>query len=251
MATTGSGVARALQAQQDKCATCPPLRTCAVAETRADLLRRQLADEIITGQLGPGTRLDERELAARFGASRTPVREALRQLAAIGLAELRPHRGVIVARPDDRHLAETFELMADLESLCTRYAATRMSPAERRALEACHLSSGELVRRGDRERYAAHNINFHGLVYRGSHNRTLEEMAQAVRRRLAPYRHGQFAVLGRLTLSFAEHDRVVSAIVRGDAAAAAAAMHAHVATVSVASADYVAGRGAGSAEAAS
>jgi DNA-binding GntR family transcriptional regulator len=228
----------------------PPLRTRAAAETRSDAPRRQLADEIITGRLRPGERLDERELAARFGLSRTPVREALRQLAAIGLAELRPHRGVIVARPDDTHLAETFEFMADLESLCTRYAAARMTAIERRALEACHLASGELVRRGDRERYAAHNIELHGLVYRGSHNRALEETAQAVRRRLAPYRHGQFAVLGRLALSFAEHDRVVNAIVRGDATAAAAAMHAHVATVSVASADYVAGRATPTAEAA-
>ena len=222
-----------------------------MAETRADLLRRQLADHIITGQLRPGERLEERELAARFGSSRTPVREALRQLAAIGLAELRPRRGVIVARPDVDHLAMTFELMADLESLCTRYAATRMSAAERRAPEGCHLSSGEVVRRGDRERYSAHNIELHELVYRGSHNRALEETAQSVRRRLAPYRRGQFAVLGRLALSFAEHDRVVSNIVRGDAVAAAAAMHAHVATVGVASADYVAGRAAPSAKAAS
>jgi DNA-binding GntR family transcriptional regulator len=223
----------------------------AMAETRAGLLRRRLADEIITGRLAPGERLDERELAARFGASRTPVREALRQLAAIGLAELRPHRGVIVARPNDDHLAETFELMADLESLCTRYAATRMSAPERRALEACHLSSGEFVRRGDRERYAARNIELHGLVYRGSHNRALEDTAQTIRRRLAPYRRGQFAVLGRLALSFAEHERVVCAIVRGDAASASAAMHAHVSTVGVASADYVAGRAEAVTEAAS
>jgi DNA-binding GntR family transcriptional regulator len=220
------------------------------AETRADPLRRQLADDIITGKLRPGARLDERELAARFGLSRTPVREALRQLAAIGLAELRPHRGVIVARPDEEHLAQTFELMADLESLCARYAATRMSAAERRALEACHLSSGELVRRGDREAYAAHNAAFHERIYRMSHNRALAEMAQAVRRRLAPYRRGQFAVLGRLALSFAEHERVVRAIARGEAAAAAAAMHAHVATVSIASADYVAGRAESAGEAA-
>jgi len=209
------------------------------------MLRRQLADEIITGRLRPGERLDEREVAARFDLSRTPVREALRQLAAIGLAELRPHRGVIVARPEVDQLADTFELMADLESLCTHHAAIRMSAAERRALEACHLSSGELVRRGDRESYATHNTAFHELIYRGAHNSALEETAQSVRRRLAPYRRGQFAVLGRLALSFAEHDRVVSTIVRGEAAAAAAAMHAHVATVGVASAEYVAGHALG------
>jgi DNA-binding GntR family transcriptional regulator len=213
-----------------------------VRETQADILRRRLADQIITGQRRPGNRLDEREIAGSSGLSRTPVREALRQLAAIGLAERRPHRGVIVARPSDDYLAETFELMADVESLCARYAATRMSAAERRALESHHLASGEFVRLGDRERYAAHNTEFHEFVYRGSHNRALEETAHAVRRRLAPYRRGQFAMLGRLVLSFAEHDRVVGAIVRGEATAAAEAMRSHVSTVGVASADYVAGR---------
>lgn len=220
------------------------------SETRADHARQLLADEIITGKLTPGARLDECDIAARLGLSRTPVREALRRLAAIGLAELRPHRGVFVAQPDSEHLAETFEFMADLESLCARHAATRMSAVERRLLEAHHLSSGELVRRGDREGYATYNAEFHELIYRFSHNRSLEETAQAIRRRLAPYRRGQFAVLGRLALSFTEHERVVNAIIRGEAAAAGAAMHAHVAVVSAASADYIAGRVSGSAEAA-
>jgi len=217
----------------------------ASAETRADRARQHLADEIITGKLTPGARLDECDIAQRLGLSRTPVREALRRLAAIGLAELRPHRGVFVAQPDSDHLAETFEFMTDLESLCARYAAARMSAAERRQLEAYHLSLGEWVRRGDAESYATRNAEFHELIYRFSHNRALEDTAQTTRRRLAPYRRGQFAVLGRLALSFTEHDRVVNAIVRGEADAAAAAMRAHVAIVSVASADYVAGRVAG------
>ncbi len=210
-----------------------------MVETRANALRRQLADEIITGRLQPGDRLDERAIAERLGASRTPVREALRQLAAIGLAELRPHRGVIVARPDNDHLAETFELMAELESMCARFAAQRMTAAERRALETQHLASGELVRTGDRARYASHNTALHETIYGGSHNRALAETAQSLRRRLAPYRRGQFEVLGRLSMSFAEHDRVVNAIVRGDAQAAAQTMREHVATVGVASAEYV------------
>jgi DNA-binding GntR family transcriptional regulator len=125
-----------------------------------------------------------------------------------------------------------------------------MSAAERRQLEEHHRSSGELVRLGDRESYATHNAQFHESIYRLSHNRSLEETAQAIRHRLAPYRRGQFAVLGRLALSFAEHERVVNAITRGDAPAAAAAMHAHVAIVSVSSADYIAGRIAGIVEAA-
>ena len=215
------------------------------AATLADRARQCLADEIITGRLKPGERLDECDIATRLGLSRTPVREALRRLAAIGLAELRPHRGVFVAEPDHTQLAETFEFMADLESLCARYAAARISASERRQLEACHLSAAELVRRGDRESYATHNTEFHAMIYRFSHNRSVEDTAHAIRRRLAPYRRGQFAVLGRLALSFTEHERVVSAIVRGEAEAAAAAMRAHVTIVSAASADYVAGRVAG------
>jgi DNA-binding GntR family transcriptional regulator len=220
-----------------------------MAETRADMLRRQLADEIITGHLRPGERLDERAIAERSGLSRTPVREALRQLAAIGLAELRPHRGVIVAMPDRDQLVEAFELMAELEALCARHAAHRMTGVERRTLESQHLASVEMVRRGDRENYAIHNTGLHGLVYRGSHNRALEEMALSVRRRLEPYRRGQFQVLGRLALSFAEHDRVIGAIVRGEAEAAARAMHEHVATVRVASDAYVTGNTTGRSDA--
>ena len=220
-------------------------------ETRADTLCRQLADQIITGQRLPGDRLDERDIARVSGLSRTPVREALRQLAAIGLAERRPHRGVIVASPTDTYLSETFELMADVESLCARYAAVRMSAGERRELERHHLASRELMRAGDRDAYAGHNTVFHELIYRGSHNRALDETAHTVRRRLAPYRRGQFAVLGRLLLSFAEHDRVVGAIIRGEAAAAAAEMRKHVAIVGAASADYVAGRVTSATEAAS
>ena len=219
-------------------------------ETRADFLRRQLADQIITGQRRPGDRLDERDIARAFGLSRTPVREALRQLAAIGLAERRPHRGVIVACPSDAYLTETFELMADVESLCARYAAMRMSAVERRELEQHHFASRKLVRGGDRDGYAGHNTVFHELIYSGSHNLALEETAHTLRRRLAPYRRGQFAVLGRLVLSFAEHDRVVGAIVRGEASAAAAEMRSHVAIVGAASADYVAGRISAATEAA-
>lgn len=211
--------------------------------TRTQALRRQLADAIITGELRPGSRLDEQELAQQYGLSRTPVREALRQLAAIGLAEHRPHRGVIVAAMSEARLRQTFELMADLESLCAKYAAQRMTAPERRALETLHQRSAVLVRDGDPSDYDDLNTQFHTLIYRGSHNAALEDTVLAVRQRLAPYRRGQFRLLGRLSHSYAEHDRVVEAILRGEGEVAAQAMHAHVATVSDASADYVAGRG--------
>src|SRR5271163_2771535 len=91
--------------------------------TRAAQLAGQIGDDIIHARLAPGVRLDETELARRFGVSRTPVREAIRQLVASGLVEARAHRGALVARPSAERLEGMFEAMAELESLCAGLAA--------------------------------------------------------------------------------------------------------------------------------
>ena len=106
--------------------------------TRAEELRLQLADEIVRGVLPPGSALDETDIARRFYVSRTPVREALRQLVASGLVEARAHRGAVVAQPSPDRLTEMFEAMAELEALCAGLASERMSPADRQKLEAIH-----------------------------------------------------------------------------------------------------------------
>ncbi|WP_341702445.1 GntR family transcriptional regulator [Ferrovibrio sp.] len=207
--------------------------------TLADRLRENLAEQIVSGELRPGTRLDEIELATRFGMSRTPVREAFKALAGMGLVEQRPHRGVVVALPTRRRMEEMFEVMAEIEATCARLAAIRMTGPERRFLEQAHLQSLGIVRTGDMQGYASFNNDFHDIIYRASKNSFLEETARAVRRRVLPFRVSQFRVVGRLSSSHAEHDQVVQAILRGDGAAAEAAMRAHVAKVTVASVDFV------------
>jgi len=102
-------------------------------KTLAEELRLQLADEIVRGVLEPGVALDETELSRRFGVSRTPVREAIRLLAASGLIEARPHRGAVVARPDQERLLGMFEALKELEVLCSGLATERMTGARRRA----------------------------------------------------------------------------------------------------------------------
>jgi len=210
--------------------------------TLADDLRRRLADGIMAGEIPPGARLDEHDLADRHGMSRTPVREALRQLAAVGLAEYRPHRGVIVAFPEQHQIAEMFEVMAEMDSLCARLAAQRMDATERRELEALHRRSLEHVREGQVEAYEAINMAFHAMLCRGARNRFLEETTLSVRRRVQPFRRSQFRALGRLASSFAEHDRILAAVLRGDAPGAAAAMRDHVEQVAAASAAQIEGR---------
>ncbi len=103
------------------------------SSTRAEEIRQLLADEIVRGRLPPGLPLEEIELARKFGVSRTPVREAIRQLEATGLAEARPRRGAVVAGVTRERLEEMFLVMLELEALCARGAARSMTPDERTA----------------------------------------------------------------------------------------------------------------------
>ncbi len=196
--------------------------------TRAEELRLQLADEIVRGVLPPGAALDETDLAQRFKVSRTPVREALRQLAASGLIDARAHRGAEVAWPSIERLSGMFEAMAELEALCAGLAAERMPPAERRQLEVVHEDLRVLSHAGNPERFHEVNERFHNAIYAGSQNDYIAEITLATRVRVQPFRRAQFRNLGRLAKSHAEHDRVVMAIMRGDRTGAAAAMRAHI-----------------------
>ena len=199
--------------------------------TRAEELRLQLADEIVRGVLAPGAALDETDIARRFNVSRTPVREALRQLAASGLIDARAHRGAVVARPSVERLTGMFEAMAELEALCATLAAERMTPLERQRLEAVHEELRVLSYAGNPERFHEVNERFHNAIYAGSQNGYIAEMTLATRVRVQPFRRAQFRNLGRLAKSHAEHDRVVVAILRGDKTGAASAMRAHIALV--------------------
>jgi DNA-binding GntR family transcriptional regulator len=207
--------------------------------TLAQAIRQRIADDILSGIYPPGMRLDENGLARRFNLSRTPVREALRQLTSAGLVELRPRRGVIVSLPSETALAEMFEAMGELEASCARLAAQRMSPAERVRLELVHRRSWEAVRGDDRESYRTLNFEFHDVIYAGSHNDFLATTTAGIRQRIAPFRRAQFAVQDRLAKSYAEHDAVVRAILSGDADTASRVMRAHVNVVHAASSDYM------------
>jgi DNA-binding GntR family transcriptional regulator len=199
--------------------------------TLADELHLQLADDIVRGALVPGAALNETELAERFQVSRSPVREAIRQLAASRLIETHPHRGSVVARPDAGHLTEMLQAMAELEALCAGLAAERMTATERRALETSHERLRALMQEGDPQRYHKINEVFHTTIYGGAHSKWLVKIMVVTRMRVQPFRRAQFHNLGQLARSYAEHDRVVTAIARGDRDGAAEAMYSHIMTV--------------------
>jgi DNA-binding GntR family transcriptional regulator len=195
--------------------------------TRTAKLREQIVQEIITAQLPPGARLDEQELAKRFGVSRTPVREALRELAATGLVVIRPHRGATVAGITSERLSELFEALVEVESLCARLAALKMTREERLRLSAIHEEAREIVVT-DPDAFFDLNERFHAAIYRGARNSLFDDVARNVHTRMWAIFKVQLRVTPRAPQSFAEHEKIVQAIVRGDAEGSDLAMRAHV-----------------------
>lgn len=192
-------------------------------------VRDILEDEIVEGRLAPGGRLDEMSLAERFGVSRTPIREALRQLAEAGFVEIRPHRGAVVSAPDPRRVIEMFEVMAELEALCARLAARRLLPEDDERLNATLKACGDALEAGDPDAYYYENERFHRAIYAASGNRFLADEALSLHKRLAPFRRLQLRVRHRMRTSQQEHEEIVAAIGQGDADLAAQRLRSHVA----------------------
>jgi DNA-binding GntR family transcriptional regulator len=199
--------------------------------TRAERLADAIAASVLSGEFRPGLRLDEKTLAERYAVSRTPVREALRQLASTGLIDITPRRGATVVRATSAQLETLFGAMAEVEATCARLSAMSMTPLERRRLASFHESMHEFVPRNDGEGFAAANLTLHTQIYLGAHNAIIADFATALRRRLAPFRRAQFRTKGRLPRSHEEHKRVVEAILAGNAPAAHAAMFHHMSLV--------------------
>ncbi|CAO1666773.1 GntR family transcriptional regulator [Salinicola sp. NYA28a] len=194
----------------------------------AQRLRDLLEDAIVEGHYAPGDKLDPAALAQEYDCSRTPIREALQQLAASGMVRVLPKRGTFVAQLSVTELVERFEVMAELEGMCARLAARRMTPEELAALHRAQAACRECMAAGDADGYYYENGTFHHLIYQASHNDFLAQEASRLHAILKPYRRLQLHARRRLASSFDEHEAVMAALERGDADAAEAAIKAHV-----------------------
>jgi len=212
-------------------------------------LEQRIADEILSGKIAPGAKLDEQTLAARFNVSRTPVREALRQLLATGLVESIPRRGAVVTSFGSERLSQLYEAIGELETLCARLAAQRMTAIERKELELALAPLRAAATAGDRDSYLEHSDMLHDVIHRGCHNPFLLELVRAYRLRSLPFRNLQRYSRERVRNSSEEHQRIVAAIVNHDADEATRAMREHVATSLLRALDTIGERGAGDASA--
>lgn len=189
---------------------------------------RRIADEIVLGQLAPGSRLDEISLATRFNVSRTPIREALKQLAIMGLVETRRNRGSVVAALTIDQLNHMFEAIGELEAACARHAALRMGADDRARMLEYHAEGRAAMQAADVNRYEAANLELHAVIIRGCYNPVLIDMATSLRDRVSSFRRTQFRNLERMGESFEEHSVIVEAILAHDVITTYREMRSHL-----------------------
>lgn len=198
------------------------------SRSRVQLVRDQLEDDIVNGRMRPGEQVQIEPLMARFGVSRTPVREALQQLEISGLVEVLPKRGTFVAQVGMPELIQMFEVMAELESLCARLATRRVSREALDDIEAALKDCEVQCLAGDTNTYYYANEQFHRLIYQACGNGFLVQQTLLLKNRLKPYRRLQLQLRNRMAQSLQEHRDIVRALQQGDGEAAARAARDHV-----------------------
>jgi DNA-binding GntR family transcriptional regulator len=195
---------------------------------RAADVRATLQEQIESGALPPGAPLDERALAARFGVSRTPVREALQQLAALDLVHIAPRHGVTVARLSIGKVRAMLEFIAELEALAARLAARRVDDELSQRLDTALARCQDAAVAGGAAEYTIANALFHEAIYAGSRNPYLGEQVRHARRMIQRYRVKDFQNKTQISQSLQDHLKIARAIQNGDEAAAWQAMALHV-----------------------
>jgi len=193
----------------------------ALYEEVAELLRQR----IFSRELEPGSWIDELKIAEEYGISRTPLREALKVLAAEGLVTMKVRRGAYVTEVSEKDLADVYHLLSLLESDAGGVVAERASDEEIASLQNLHAELEAAV--GDRDRFFAINEQFHMLVLQLARNRWREQMVADLRKVMKLNRHNSLLKTGRIEESLAEHRAIVQALAQRNPALTVQRMREH------------------------
>lgn len=185
----------------------------------------QLRQRIFRRELEPGSWIDEVKIAQEFGISRTPLREALKVLAAEGLVTMKVRRGAYVTEVSERDLAEVYHLLALLESDAASVVARTATDAQLAELQALHDELEGAT--GDRDRFFALNERFHLKLLDAAGNRWRNQLVADLRKVMKLNRHNSLLKSGRIAESLAEHRRLMKALKARDAEAAHKRMQEH------------------------
>ena len=187
----------------------------------------QLRQRIFSGELEPGSWIDEMRLAEEYGISRTPLREAVKVLAAEGLVTMKVRRGAYVTEVNDKDQRDVYHLLALLESDAAGVVATEASDEQLQALHALHQ---DLVAAShEREKFFQINEQFHIRLLDLANNRWRTQMVDDLRKVMKLNRHNSLFKQGRLEESLREHQAIMDALLARDAQASVASMKAHFA----------------------
>ena len=187
----------------------------------AELLRQR----IFKRELEPGSWIDEMKLAEEYGISRTPLREALKVLAAEGLVTMKVRRGAYVTEVSESDLADVYHLLSLLESDAAGVVAERATEAQLKELQALHKELEAAA--GNRDRFFAVNERFHMRLLQIAGNRWRDQMVADLRKVMKLNRQNSLLKSGRIQESLQEHRGVMEALVRRDAKAAVKRMQVH------------------------
>lgn len=205
-------------------ASLAPIASSSLAEQVMQYLRQQIYE----GALAPGRRLDENDLAATLGVSRTPVREALRQLAAQGLVEIRARRGCFVTELTLQDQKDIFPIMARLEGWVAHEVALHATKEDLHRLGEIHAELERHAAAANVDRYWAANHVFHTALQELVGNRWLRDLLGGLRRKLGLFRQRSLKLPGRVDRSLAEHRALMKALRARDGARAEAVMREHL-----------------------
>jgi len=197
----------------------------ALYEEVAELLRQR----IFQRALEPGSWIDELKLAEEYGISRTPLREALKVLAAEGLVTMKVRRGAYVTEVSEQDLADVYHLLGLLESDAAGVVAERATSGQLDELKLLHAELEASAKPGhvDRELFFAINERFHMRLLAIANNRWRDQMVADLRKVMKLNRHNSLLKSGRINESLKEHRAVMAALVARDASQATARMQAH------------------------
>ncbi|MDM0052599.1 GntR family transcriptional regulator [Variovorax sp. J22R115] len=209
--------------------------------TLGEAVRQSIIRDLSVGALQPGHPLDERALSERFEVSRTPIREAILQLAAQGFLVISPRSGASVPRLSIVLLRELLELLGELEGIAATFAAKRIRPQEKAELAESIAQCTAAAEADDAAAYQIANDRFHGLIYAASRNGSLVEQIRSLRTRSAAYTVNRFDSPGRMKRSALEHAAIAKGVLDNDAAAAHAAMLNHISIGGKDFAEFVSG----------
>jgi DNA-binding GntR family transcriptional regulator len=194
----------------------------------SDQLIEQLKYEIFSGLLKPGDQLEEADLAARFGVSRTPIREAIRSMVDCGLLETRPRKGAIIRVLSAKELNDLFEVAAELEGMACRLASEGLTQTAKKTIKVGLDQCQAATEAQDIPAYAAANIAFHSSIHQASGNNWLVEQLTQIQARINVYRLMPYEIVGRLETSLQEHKEICDAIFASDGLRANTLMRDHM-----------------------